>query len=323
MNRKLRAALLAVLSCVFLASAVMLVRRTLQYREGEETYAEAETLAGVPDLTVPAPAQSEPAASASTPAASSAPVAAPYVDPYARQLQNMDFAALREVNPEILGWLVIPGTPISYPLVQGADNEYYLTHTWKKTRSAVGTIFLEQASSPDFSDFNTIVYGHRMNNGSMFAALKYYKKQSYWKAHPAVYVTDNAGTRRYDIFAAYEVSTQGETYRLGFSDDGAKQSFLDVCAGLSVISTGVTPTVNDRILTLSTCTGNGHATRWVVQARERGEAPAAAEQPPETEERPASSAASAPPAASTSPAAAEPAPASSGQTPASSAEVKP
>ena len=168
--------------------------------------------------------------------------------------------------------------------MQGDDNEYYLNHTWKKWTSVVGAIFMEYANSPDLSNFNTIIYGHRMNNGSMFASLKYYKDLSYWKAHPYVYITDDNGSHRYEIFAAYEVSVEGDTYRLGFSSDASKQSFIDYCLSQSVIDTGITPTIYDRILTLSTCTGNGHATRWVVQAVLKGEAPSDAAQNVQPEE---------------------------------------
>lgn len=87
------------------------------------------------------------------------------------------------------GWILIPNTVISYPLLQGEDNQYYLNHTWKKWTSAVGAIFMDSQNNPNLTDFNTIVYGHRMNNGSMFASLKNYKKQSYWQAHPCVYIT--------------------------------------------------------------------------------------------------------------------------------------
>ncbi len=204
----------------------------------------------------------------------------------------------------MLGWIVIPGTVLSYPIVQGEDNDYYLNHTWKKWSSVVGAIFMEQYNHPDFSDFNTLIYGHRMNNGSMFASLKHYKKQSYWQAHPYVYVTDDAGSHTYEIFSAYEVSTQGETYRLAFADTAAKQAFLDECQSLSVIKTGVIPKVYDRVLTLSTCTGNGHATRWVVQAVERGVAPADA--PTETPTEAAIGAPTEAPAESTTEAAAQP-----------------
>ena len=89
-----------------------------------------------------------------------------------------------------------------------------------------------------------------------------------------MYITDDAGSRKYEIFAAYEVSTDGSTYQISFSGDESKQTFISYCLDKSVIETGITPTVHDRILTLSTCTGSGHATRWVVQAVLKGEAPA-------------------------------------------------
>lgn len=274
MQRSVRKYLLAVLLLVFLGSVAMLIRQGIQYKEGEETYAEAESLAELPDLSaLPVPALTEAPAGEETDAPEAAkPV---YVDPYADALRNMDFTALREVNSDVLGWILIPGTVISYPLVQGEDNQFYLKHTWKKWSGAVGAIFLEHLNSPDLSDFNTIIYGHRMNNGSMFASLKNYKQQSYWAAHPCVYITDDGGSHKYDIFAAYEVSTQGTTYQVGFPSEASKQAFIDYCLDLSVIDTGVTPTVYDRIVTLSTCTGNGHATRWVVQAVQKGVAPAA------------------------------------------------
>ena len=277
MKRKTRRVLIVLLSLVFVGSLGMLIYRGMDYREGEEVYAEAETLVELPDLSdLPAPTVETAAPAPETPETPEAPEAPEkpvYVDPYADALRNMDFTALREVNSDVLGWIMIPGTPISYPLLQGEDNQYYLKHTWKKWSSAVGAIFLECQNSPDLSDFNTIVYGHRMNNGSMFASLKNYKKQSYWAAHPCVYITDDNGSHKYEIFAAYEVSTTGTTYQLGFSGDASKQAFIDYCLAQSVIDTGITPTVYDRVLTLSTCTGNGHATRWVVQAVLKGVAP--------------------------------------------------
>ena len=277
MKRKLRRGLMVLLALIFIGSIGMVIYRGIEYKEGEETYEEAAELVQLPDLSdLPEPTLEEETEETSAPV---------YVDPYADALRNMDFGALQEVNSDVLGWILIPNTVISYPLVQGDDNQYYLKHTWKKWTSAVGAIFLECQNSRDFSDFNTVIYGHRMNNGSMFASLKNYKKQSYWAAHPFVYIMDDNGSHKYEIFAAYEVSTAGTTYQIGFSGDASKQAFLDYCMGQSVIDTGITPTIHDKILTLSTCTGNGHATRWVVQARLKGVAPsdsAAAEQPQET-----------------------------------------
>lgn len=172
----------------------------------------------------------------------------------------MDLPALQQVNSDVIGWIAIPGTEISYPLVQGTDNDYYLTHTWNQN-SARRRDFHGLPLLCRFRGFNTIVYGHGMNNGSMFATLKHYKKQDFLQAHPQVYVTNASGTHAYSIYAAYEAALDGTAYYSAFSDETIKKAFIDEGVSLSVIRTGAVPTVNDHILTLSTCTGNGHATR--------------------------------------------------------------
>lgn len=268
MNNKLRVTLIVLLSAVFAGSAGVIISRSIQYKQGEETYNKAEQLVSMPNLSsLPRTASQAPVSSGSS--------SAVYIDPYANILRRMDFTSLRKVNSDVVGWIVIPNTIISYPLMQGKDNDFYLHYTWNKEQSAVGAIFLEYRNKRDLSDFNTIVYGHHMNNGSMFAALRFYKDKSYWQAHPAVYLTDDSGSHKYNIFAAYEVNTQGDTYKLGFSGQAAKLNYIQYCRNHSAISTGIVPTASDKILTMSTCIGYGHATRWVVQAVLSGSEPSA------------------------------------------------
>ena len=264
----------------------------MQYRQGDETYAQAEELAGLPDLSdLPVVdftgGSGSVSSSASADGAGEAPEEVPvWQDPYAQALKDMDFSALRQQNPDVLGWILIPGTRVSYPVVQGTDNSYYLDHTWRGGKNSVGAIFMDYRNSGDLSDFNTIIYGHRMNNRSMFGTLSQYKSRSYWQAHPYVYLTDDSGTHRYEIFAAGEVSVDSDVYRLGLRSDSGRQSFLDSCLALSALNTGVTPHTYDKVLTLSTCTGNGHATRWVVQAVCPGQAPETPETPETPQEEP-------------------------------------
>lgn len=282
--RKALAALLAVICALCLGRTAL---QLVQYRQGDETYAQAEELAGLPDLSdLPVVdftgGSGSVSSSASTDGAGEAPEEVPvWQDPYAQALKDMDFSALRQQNPDVLGWILIPGTRVSYPVVQGTDNSYYLDHTWRGGKNSVGAIFMECRNSSDLSDFNTIIYGHRMNNRSMFGTLSQYKSRSYWQAHPYVYLTDDSGTHRYEIFAAGEVSVDSDVYRLGLRRDSSRQSFLDSCLALSALNTGVTPHTYDKVLTLSTCTGNGHATRWVVQAVCPGQAPETPEIPQE------------------------------------------
>lgn len=183
------------------------------------------------------------------------------------KLEDLNLEALREINADVVGWIRIPGTVVDYPVLKGADNDYYLDHTWNNKKSAAGAIFIEHYSSADFSDFNTIIYGHHMNNNAMFGSLLKYKQQSYFDNNPYVYILDDNGIKCYEIFSAYEADVKGKTYQVSFSSDESKQEFLDECMANSVIETGITPDVSDRIITLSTCTNFTYNTRWVVQAR--------------------------------------------------------
>ncbi len=105
-----------------------------------------------------------------------------------------------------------------------------------------------------------------MRNGSMFATLKYYKTLDFWQEHPRVYIVLDDGVYRYDIFAAREAAVGGPVYRLDLEERGLGEAFIQDCIDGSVIDTGILPDTGDRLLTLSTCTGTGYATRWVVHA---------------------------------------------------------
>lgn len=268
--RKLQKSVTLILLAVLAFSLFMLAKHILVVRQGEAIYNEAAELVRLPDLSGVEPAIQKPAAE-------EAPAA--YVDPYAEQLRDMDFSALQAVNSDVFGWILIPDTPVSYPLLQGEDNQYYLNHTWRKTENYLGAIFLEQYNSRALTDFNTLIYGHRMNNKAMFGTLKYYAKADYWRAHPNIYITTEAGGFTYQIFAAYKVSVGDDVYLLGFADEAAKQDYIDYCLERSVIDTGIVPDTGDRIVTLSTCTADGGDTRWVVQGVLRGEQPAEAAAP--------------------------------------------
>lgn len=186
-------------------------------------------------------------------------------DPISRTLAEMDLSALQQVNPDVVGWIYIPNTVVSYPLLIGVDNQEYLRHTWLKEHCTMGSIFLESNSQPDLSDFNTIIYGHRMRDMSMFAILQYYSDKAYWEGHPRVYVVNDFGVYRYDIYAAYETGLRSPVYELYVTDPVRKEEIIGYGLTNSVIDTGIVPTADDQIVTLSTCPSRGTATRWIVQ----------------------------------------------------------
>lgn len=201
------------------------------YRAGDEAYAEASEIAAIPEVTETETVQQpteQPQQETQT-----EPEPAPSADPYAQALEQMDLPALQQVNSDVIGWIAIPGTEISYPLVQGADNDYYLTHTWNQNSSAVGAIFMDCRCSADFSGFNTIVYGHRMNNGSMVCRAEALQKAGF-PAGTSAGICDNAsGTHAYRIYAAYEAALDGTAYYSAFSDETIKKTFID--EGISLV----------------------------------------------------------------------------------------
>lgn len=181
-------------------------------------------------------------------------------------MQRIDLASLQAINNEAVGWIEIPGTVISYPLVHTSDNIYYLTHTFRREENKSGSIFIETSNSADFHDLHTIVYGHNMKNGSMFAGLKNYKKSSYYEAHPYIYIDLADGSHCYQIFSCHEAPVTDTTFTIGYAADDTYASFLNTIKGSSLYDTGVEVGVNDSVITLSTCTNDGKD-RFVVHAK--------------------------------------------------------
>ncbi|MBE6955657.1 MAG: sortase [Ruminococcaceae bacterium] len=293
MQKRLRTILTVVLSIILVLSAGMLVHQQFSRRNAVRAADQAMALAGIstapqdkPTLpeepTIPEqPTNETPTIiEDETPPLSELPKElipsldrpgvwqdAPVTDdPYMDLLAETDLAALREINEDVLGWIIIPDTYVNHPLMDGDDNSFYLDHAWDRTPSFYGSVFLEQQSSSDLTDFNTILYGHNMGDENIFGSLKHYNDEAYWKEHPYVYIVDDRGVHRYEIFAAYEASIRSIVYVLDFDDD-LRERFIEAAVEHSVIDTGITPVITNRILTLSTCTGYTKNTRWVVQAR--------------------------------------------------------
>lgn len=181
-------------------------------------------------------------------------------------MERIDLASLQQINSDAVGWIEIPGTVISYPLVHTSDNVYYLTHTFRKEESRSGSIFIEHANSPDFSDLHTIIYGHNMKNGSMFAGLKNYRNESYFENHPYIYIDLEDGSHCYQIFSCHEAPVTDVSYTIGYAADDVYASFLDEIKTSSLYDTGVDVETGDSVITLSTCTSND-ANRFVVHAK--------------------------------------------------------
>ena len=182
---------------------------------------------------------------------------------------DIDFKALKSVNEDVVGWIYVEAVPsISYPIVHGTDNETYLHRTYEKNYNFAGTIFVDYENKGDFSDCNTLVYGHNMKNGSMFAQLKKFSQNSdIYNQSKYFWIFTPEKNYRYEIISAYTTGVNSDTYTL-FKGPGEEfEKYLQKIQGYSDIKTDVGElTIKDKIVTLSTCTGN-EATRYVVQGK--------------------------------------------------------
>ena len=181
------------------------------------------------------------------------------------KLKNpVDFAQLQNINPEVIGWIRVGSVIISYPVAQAKDNDYYLHRTFKKVDNFAGCIFENCNNSPFFTDQNTIIYGHNMKNGSMFGQLKKFKEQETFDKNPYFWMFTKDFIYQYRIFSSSIVSKIGDPYITRFSDEDF-QKFIEKSISSSEIKCGdVSVTTDDRIMTLSTCTGDD-ATRRILQ----------------------------------------------------------
>ena len=255
-----KAAGIAVLSlCGLLAlgSGFLIVRDLSQYAESAGTY---DGLAEHVEVPEQAGEPEEPGAEEETGREDSSAV-----------LPVVDFEALRENGPDIIGWLSLPDTAINYPVTQTDNNEYYLHHLYDGTYNKVGCLFADYENQADFSDRNTIIYGHNMRDGSMFAALNEYGGQSYYDGHPQMYLVTPDGGYVMEVFSAFEAKpaesgSDTSPWRLSWKDDGAYTTWLSEMADRSVIETDVTVTSSDKVLTLSTCTP-GSKRRFIVMGK--------------------------------------------------------
>lgn len=266
MKEKLRIGLSLVLALVFVISTASLLRQFGDNADGQHAYADALAIASD---TQPRQEQAVPVTEATEPAQPETVwiPAAVEDDPMMEEMAAIDLAALQQVNGDVVGWIRIPDTKINYPLLQGEDNDYYLKHTWNDQSNTVGSIFLEHLNSPDLTDYNTIIYGHNMRDGSMFAGLHKYAVQKYWEEHPYVYIAVAEGVYRYEIFSSYRAEVESPAYGLSFNQAKTRRDFLQHALENSQIETQIVPEETDRILTLSTCSGAGYTNRWVVHAR--------------------------------------------------------
>lgn len=177
------------------------------------------------------------------------------------------FAALRETNPDVIAWITVPDTLIDYPIVQTSDNDYYLDHSFTGAKLASGTIFADYRNESDLTDQNTVIYGHNMASGSMFANLAKFKGSGFFSRTPYIYVQTENGIYVYRVFSVYETNKYDPYIRTSFTSKNDFIEWVKSRQSKSLRKVSYKFDGDEQIITLSTCTnGFGDDGRLAVHA---------------------------------------------------------
>lgn len=185
--------------------------------------------------------------------------------------RTVDFEALqRDTNKDIYAWIYIPDSAIDYPVLQHPeDNAYYLNYNLDGSKGYPGCIYSENYNKKDFSDPVTVLYGHNMKNGTMFAGLHKYSGEEWFAEHPYIYIYTPEGLLVYKVFAAHEYSDEHLLYTYDFWQKGVLEAYIDKILGSQGADDVIDDTVeigeDGHILTLSTCIKTKPDKRFLVQ----------------------------------------------------------
>lgn len=250
MKKKIPLIFLAIVFLIATAfSAWQLFGIFFEYRQGENTYDELSQFA-----TTPTP----PPASTDTPEVT--PVPDETIWP------EVDFAGLQAINNDVVAWIYLEDTHINYPVVLGSDNEYYLNHMYNGKGNGAGSIFMDYRNRGDFSDPNTILYGHRMNNGTMFADISKYSNREFFDTHPYVLIITPDAKYKAEVFSAYIANTTYSSWDLYFDGADTYLQWLKSIKSRSYFNRDISFSETDCAVTLSTCTYEFEDARFVVHA---------------------------------------------------------
>lgn len=195
-----------------------------------------------------------------------APASAPDSDAPAPSdgMPQVDFAALQADCPDVVAWIYAPDSKLNYPIVQSADNDYYLRRLMNGAYNIGGTIFMDYRNQADFSDWNTIIYGHKMKNGSMFGSLPYYREEGYYEEHTEIYMFTPEQNFRLELLGGYVTPADAQTYTFPVNAQ-ERDALAELARSKSTFAAAETELgPEDKLVTLSTCVYDYEDARYVL-----------------------------------------------------------
>ena len=242
----------AFFAALFLFSGVMLYRQYADEKQSAEAFDNIAALVQEETPTADEPQESK--------------------SPQSEQTAFEKYAAVYEQNSDFVGWISIEGTNIDYPVMQTVDNpNYYLKRSFEKQYSDYGVPYVQANCDLGLSD-NCVIYGHHMNNGSMFADLCKYESEDFYQSHKTIRFDTLSGFGEYEVVAVFKTaaySEHGFKYYHFVNADSAEDfdAFIAKCKELALYDTGVTAEYGDKLITLSTCEYSRQNGRMVVVAK--------------------------------------------------------
>lgn len=185
-------------------------------------------------------------------------------EPHPNPFPIIDFSSLSTINPDINGWILIEDTKVNYPTVRGSDNVYYLNHMFDHKKNSAGSIFLDYENTADYSDAHSIIYGHHMKNGAMFADIEKYKSQEFYDTHPEGMLITPDKNYKIHFIAGYVANVAEDAWALHFENSEQKMQWVSESMKKSDFQSNYLPTDDDIYLTLSTCSYVFDDARYVL-----------------------------------------------------------
>ena len=233
MKRNLPLILLALAFAAIAAfSAYQLLGIYIEYRQGENTYDELTQY-----VSTPAPDTQTEDATEETPVDNTV-------------WPEVDFDALKAINDDVVGWIYLEGTKVNYPIVLGDDNNYYLNRLYDGTGNGSGSIFMDYRNTGSFEDFNNIIYGHRMNNGTMFAHVANYSNHDFFYSHPYILIMTPEANYKVEVFSAYVATVTDPSWDTTFDSDKKYLDWMNSMKARSYFETETELSDSDRVVTL-------------------------------------------------------------------------
>lgn len=175
----------------------------------------------------------------------------------------IDFDTLHAISEDAVAWLYAPGGGINYVVAQAEDNDYYLHRLLNGAEAKAGTLFMDYQNHADFSDWNTMIYGHHMKNGTMFASLVKYQNQEYYDKHPVMYLYTPGQRMKLEIISGYTTDVEDTVYSIPTTKEG-RDELVKHLVEKSNFTSKASVTGEDKLVTLSTCTYDFEDARFVV-----------------------------------------------------------